>query len=141
MSRIYSLITPSSPVPFDVIHVDALQAVDQSKTTYTIQSQGFYFIHIGAGIPAYQQMSYTLRNGLSTPNVILTHTEPDGECVTSRDDIQFLGDQSLQISSDYPLFSYGFMQTTWSMFRLDDMLSPLIVFRVSRTSNQAFWST
>jgi hypothetical protein len=38
------------------------------------------------------------------------------------------------MSTDYPLYSDGFVQTTWSGFKLDDVMSSVSVFRVARTS-------
>jgi hypothetical protein len=38
------------------------------------------------------------------------------------------------MSTDYPLYSDGFVQTTWSGFKLDDVMSPLSVFRIARTA-------
>ena len=91
---------------------------------------------MSAGVPAYQTLQYTLRNSSSTPNILLTHTEYDGELVTSRDDIQYINEgHKLFISSTFPLYSDGLRQTSWSGFKLDDFMSPLILFSVARTSS------
>jgi hypothetical protein len=39
------------------------------------------------------------------------------------------------MSTDYPLYSDSFVQTTWGGFKLDDVMSPLSVFRAARTSS------
>jgi hypothetical protein len=39
------------------------------------------------------------------------------------------------MSTDYPLYSEGFLQTSWGGFKLDDVMSPLSVFRVARTAS------
>jgi hypothetical protein len=55
----------------------------------------------------------------------------------SRDDVQYLGEgQTIHMSSEFPLYSDSLMQTTWSGFRLDDIMSPLIIFRAAKTSPQ-----
>ena len=133
--RINPIIGSQSQLPFDVILIDSVPGFDNSKTFYTIKSSGFYLIHMSAGVPAYQRLQYTLQNASSTPNILLTHTEYDGELVTSRDDIQFFNEgQKLYISSAYPLYSDGLRQTTWSGFKLDDVMSSLILFSVARTT-------
>jgi hypothetical protein len=41
----------------------------------------------------------------------------------------------LYMSTDYPLYNDGLVQTTWGGFKLDDVMSPLSVFRAARTSS------
>jgi hypothetical protein len=136
-ARTSPLISASNPVRYDVILVDTAAGFNTDKTTYTVQSPGVYFIHMSAGVPPYQRLNYFLQGGTSTPNLVLNHTTFDGELVTSRDDIQFLGEgQTLYVSSDYPLYSDAMMQTSLSGFRLDNMMSRLVVFRAARTSPQ-----
>ena len=91
---------------------------------------------MSAGVPAYQRLQYTLNNASSTPNILLTHTAFDGELVISRQDMQFINEsQVLYISSNYSLYSDGLRQTTWSGFKLDDLMTPLILFSVVRTTS------
>jgi hypothetical protein len=136
-ARTSPLISASNPVRYDVVLVDTAAGFNTDKTTYTVQSPGVYFIHMSAGVPPYQRLNYFLQGGTSTPNLVLNHTTFDGELVTSRDDIQFLGEgQTLYVSSDYPLYSDAMMQTSLSGFRLDNMMSKLVVFRAARTSPQ-----
>jgi hypothetical protein len=60
----------------------------------------------------------------------------DGELVMSRDDIQYLGEgQTIYMSTDYPLYSDSMMQTTWSGFRIDEVMNPLVLFRAAKTTN------
>ena len=92
-------------------------------------------MHMSAGVPAHEQLQYTLQNASSTPNILLTHTAYDGELVTSRTDIHYLSEgQTLYISSAYTLYSDSLRQTTWSGFQLDDVVAPLILFSVARTT-------
>jgi hypothetical protein len=56
--------------------------------------------------------------------------------VTSRDDIQYLSDgQELYVSSDYTLYSDEMMQTSWSGFKLDDVINMEVVFRAARVTS------
>jgi hypothetical protein len=56
--------------------------------------------------------------------------------VTSRDDIQYLSDgQEVYVSSDYTLYSDGMMQTSWSGFKLDDVINMEVVFRAARVTS------
>ena len=91
---------------------------------------------MSAGVPAYERLSYSLQNASSVPNILLTHTAYDGELVTSRDDIQYINEgQKLYMSSAYSLYSDSLRQTTWSGFKLDDVVAPLILFSVARTAS------
>ena len=92
-------------------------------------------MHLSAGIPAYTMLRYTLHGAASSPNILLNHSLYDGEIVSSRDDIQYLTEgQTLHLSSDYSLYGDSMRQTTWSGFRLDEAMSPLVLFRVARMS-------
>ena len=123
-------------VPFDVLLIDSAEGFDITKTFYTTKSSGFFFMHMSAGVPAYQRLQYTLQNASSTPNILLSHTMYNGELVVSRDDIQYINEgQTLYMSSTYSLYSDGYRQTTWSGFKLDDVVAPLILFSVARTTS------
>ena len=123
-------------VPYDLILADTVKGFDDTRTTYTVKSAGFYFIHMSAGVPAYQMLDYTLNNASSTPNIILTHTSYDGETMTSREDIQYMSvDQKLYTSSSYTLYSDTMIQTSWSGFKIDDVMNIKVIFRVARTTS------
>ena len=129
-------INPQTQLPFDAILIDTAEGFDATRTFYTVKSTGFYFMHVSAGVPAYQRLNFAIQNSSTSPNLILTHTIFDGELVTSRDDIQFISEgQRLYISTNYPLYSDGMKQTSWSGFRLDDLMDPLVLFRSARTSS------
>jgi hypothetical protein len=61
-------------VPYDVILEDTLAGFNAAKTTYTVKSAGFYFMHLSAGVPRNQKLNCAIRNATSTPNVLLNHT-------------------------------------------------------------------
>ena len=127
---------PRQELDFDVVLVDTVNGFDTSKTFYTVNSSGFYFIHMSIGIPSFVKVNYALNNGSTTPNILLSHTKFDGEVVTSRDDVQYLNEgQRLYLSTDYSIYNDGMMQTTWSGIKLDDIMSTLIAFRVSRSTS------
>jgi hypothetical protein len=134
----YTPIAASNVLPFNQVLVDTAGGFDSSMTTYTARSSGFYLMHFSAGVPSYQKLAYYLRNGSTTPGIFLSHTSYNGELVSSRHDIQYVSEnQSLYISSDYPLFSDGLLQTTWSGFNLNSLMDTLVVLRAARTSNFA----
>lgn len=134
-ARYLHLYDGRDQVPFDLVLVDTVGGFNSAKTIYTVQTAGFYFIHMSAGVPASTPLNYALHNASSTPNLILTHTTFNGELVTSRDDVQYINEgKELYISTEYPLFSDSLLQTSWSGFRLNDIMNPLIVFRAARTS-------
>jgi hypothetical protein len=129
-------IAASNVLPFNQILVDTAGGFDSSKTTYTAKSSGFYLMHFSAGVPSYQRLAYYLRNGSTTPGIFLSHTSYNGQLVSSRHDIQYVSEnQSLYMSSDYPLYSDSLLQTTWSGFNLDSLMDSLVVLRAARTSN------
>jgi hypothetical protein len=131
-------IAASNVLPFNEILVDTAGGFDSSMTTYTAKSSGFYLMHFSAGVPSYQRLAYYLRNGSTTPGIFLSHTSYDGQLVSSRHDIQYVSEnQSLYMSSDYPLYSDSLLQTTWSGFNLDSLMDSLVVIRAARTSNFA----
>ena len=124
-----------SPVPFDVILVDTASGFDAAKSKYTIASSGFYFIHMSVGVPINKYINYALRNVSSEPNIILSHNSFNDELVTSRSDIQYLNEgQVIYMSSDYTLYSDSMLQTSWSGFNLNDVMSTVVFFRAARTS-------
>ena len=132
----YSPVGANERVPFDTVLVDTTSSFDETKAVYTARSSGFYFFHMSAGVPAYQRVNLALHNASSIPNLILTHTTLDGELVMSRDDIQYVSEnQSVYLSSDYPLYSDSLLQTSWSGLRLNEFMSPLVLFRAARTSS------
>ena len=115
--------------------IDTAKGFDSLKAVYTVKSAGFYLMHMSAGIPANQELRYILNNASSTPNILLTHADYNGNIVTSRDDIQYLSEgQTLYMSTDFTLYSDIMRQTTWSGFKIDDLMSPLIIFRAARKS-------
>jgi hypothetical protein len=123
-------------VPYDVILEDTLAGFNAAQTTYTVKSTGFYFMHFSAGVPRNQKLNCAIRNASSTPNVLLNHTSLNDDMVTSRDDIQYLSDgQELYVSSDYTLYSDEMMQTSWSGFKLDDVINMEVVFRAARVTS------
>ena len=125
-----------SQVPFDAILIDTAGGFDSAKTIYTANASVFYYFHMSAGVPAYTRLNYAQRNGTTTPNILLTHTTFDGELVVSRDELQYLNkDQSIYMSSEYSLYSDSLLQTSWSGFRVDDIMSSLVLFRVARISS------
>jgi hypothetical protein len=129
-------IAASNVLPFNEVLVDTADGFDSSMTTYTAKSSGFYLMHFSAGVPSYQRLAYYLRNGSTTPGIFLSHTSYNGQLVISRHDIQYVHEnQNLYMSSDYPLYSDGLLQTTWSGFNLDTLMYSLVVFRAARTSN------
>ena len=133
--RINSIIGSQSQLPIDLITIESVSGFDNSKKIYAVKSSDFYLIHMSAGVPTYQRLLYTLQNASSTPNILLTHTEYDGESVTSSHDKKFFNeDQKLYISSAYPLYSDELCQTKRSGFKLDDVMSSLILFSVARTT-------
>ena len=133
--RVTSLVGANSPVPFEVLLIDTDEGFDSTKSIYTVKSAGLYFMHLSAGIPAYEMLRYTLRNASTSPNILLTHKAFNGEVVTSRDDVQYLSEgQAVYTSSDYTLYSDIMRQSTWSGFNLNNIMSHLIVFRVARSS-------
>jgi hypothetical protein len=92
--------------------------------------------HFSAGVPAFQDLAYYMRNGSSTPNLLQTHDGFSGDYVTSRHDIQYINEkQQLYMSSDFDLVSDSMMQTTWAGIKLDDIMDPTVAFSVARTSN------
>ena len=124
-----------SPVPYEAILVDSVSGFDETKTVYKVKSSGFYFIHLSAGVPAYQRLNYLLRNGTSEPSILLMHASFDGELVTSRDDVQYLSENPiLHVSSDYSLYSDGMLLTSWSGFNVDKVMENVVLFRAARTS-------
>jgi hypothetical protein len=132
----YTPIAASNVLPFNQVLVDTAGGFDSSMTTYTAKSSGFYLMHFSAGVPPYQRLAYYLRNGLTTPGIFLSHTSYNGQLVSSRHDIQYVSEnQSLYMSSDYPLYSNGLLQTTWSGFNIDSLMDSLVVLRAARTSN------
>jgi hypothetical protein len=99
-------IAASNVLPFNQVLVDTAGGFDSSMTTYTAKSSGFYLMHFSAGVPSYQRLAYYLRNGSTTPGIFLSHTSYNGQLVSSRHDIQYVSEnQSLYMSSDYPLYS------------------------------------
>ena len=123
-------------VPFDTVLVDTAGGFDDSKTFYKARLGGFYLMHMSAGVPAFVRLRYTLQGTSSAANILLTHRSYDGEVVISRDDIQYIEDgQTFSMSSDDSLYSDGMKQTSWSGFKIDDIVSPLILFRAARTSS------
>jgi hypothetical protein len=123
-------------VPYDVILEDTLAGFNAAKTTYTVKSAGFYLMHFSAGVPRNTKLNCAIRNATSTPNVLLNHTSLNDDMVTSRDDIQYLSDgQELYVSSDYALYSDDMMQTSWSGFKLDDVINMEVVFRAARVTS------
>jgi hypothetical protein len=135
-ARISTLPGAYDQVPYDVILEDTLSGFNAAKTTYTVKSAGFYFMHLSAGVPRNQKLNCAIRNATSTPNVLLNHTLFNDDIVTSRDDIQYLTDgQELYVSSDYTLYSDTMMQTSWSGFKLDDVINMEVVFRAARVTS------
>ena len=127
---------PYERVPYELILADTVNGFDDTKTTYTTKSAGFYFIHMSAGVPAYQMLGYKLNNASSAPNILLTHTSFNGEVMTSREDIQYiLANQTLYTSSSYTLYSDTMLQTSWSGFKIDDVMNTKVIFRVARTTS------
>ena len=123
-------------VPYEVILADTVDGFDETITSYTVKSAGFYFTHMSAGVPAYQMLDYTLNNASSTPNILLTHTSFDGEIVTSKEDIQYIpANTTLYISSRYSIYSDSMKQTSWSGFKIDDVINTKVIFRVARTTS------
>jgi hypothetical protein len=93
-------------------------------------------MHLSAGVPRNQKLNCAIRNASSTPNVLLNHTSLNDDIVTSRDDIQYLSDgQELYVSNDYTLYSDDMMQTSWSGFKLDDVINMEVVFRAARVTS------
>ena len=126
----------SNRVPYELILADTVDGFDDTRSTYTVQSAGFYFIHMSAGVPAYQMLDYKLNNASSAPNILLTHTSFDGEIMTSREDIQYISaNQILYTSSNYTLYSDTMLQTSWSGFKIDDVMNTKVIFRVARTTS------
>ena len=93
---------------------------------YIIPSSGYYFIYISVGVPAYYtRLNIALRNASTTFNLLLAHAY----------DIQYISKgRELYISTEYPLYRYSVLQTSWSGFKQGYLMSPLILFRVARTS-------
>ena len=123
-------------VPYELILADTVNGFDDTKTTYTVKSAGFYFMHMSAGVPAYEMLGYKLNNASSAPNILLTHTSFNGEIMTSREDIQYISaNQTLYTSSSYTLYSDSMLQTSWSGFKIDDVMNTKVIFRVARTTS------
>jgi hypothetical protein len=132
-ARTITLSGAFDQVPYNVILEDTLAGFNAAKTTYTVKSAGYYFMHLSAGVPRNTKLNCAIRNATSTPNVLLNHTSLNDDIVTSRNDIQYLSDgQEVYVSSDYTLYSDGMMQTSWSGFKLDDVISMEVVFRAAR---------
>ena len=141
-ARVSTLPGANNQVSYQVILVDTVKGFDDTKTTYSVKSAGIYFIHMSAGVPAYQKLSYSLRNASSSPNILLNHTSFDGEIVTSREDIQFLPtSEKLHTSSSHTLYSDTMLQTSWSGFKIDDVMNMKVIFRVARTTSYAVMDT
>ena len=91
---------------------------------------------MSAGVPANQRVNLTLHNASSIPSLTLTHKTLDGELVMSCDDIHYVSEsQSVYLSSDYPLYKDSLLQTSWSGLRLNEFMSPLVLFCAARTSS------
>ena len=70
------------------------------------------------------------------PNIVLNHSSYDGELVTSRNNIQYLPEnQTLYMSSGFSLYSDTLLQTTWSGFKIDDVVNSKVIFSVARTTS------
>jgi hypothetical protein len=135
-ARTITLSGAFDQVPYNVILEDTLAGFNTAKTTYTVKSAGFYFMHLSAGVPRNTKLNCAIRNASSTPNVLLNHTSLIDDIVTSRNDIQYLSDgQEVYVSSDYTLYSDGMMQTSWSGFKLDDVINMEVVFRAARVTS------
>lgn len=91
---------------------------------------------MSTGVPINTYLNYALQNASSIPNVILTHKSFNGELVTSRNDIQYLNEgQVIYMSSGYTLYSDTMLQTSWSGFNLNDVMSTVVLFRAARNSS------
>ena len=137
-ARISVLPGENNRLPYDIILADIVDGFDDTVTTYTVKSADFYFIHMSAGLPAYQMLDYTLNDASSAPNILLTHTSFDGEIVTSREDVQYIpANSTLYVSSSYSLYSDSMLQTSWSGFKIEDVINANVIFCVARTTNYA----
>jgi hypothetical protein len=97
---------------------------------------GFYLFQMSAGVPINQNLRYYMRGGSSTPGLLVSHQQFDGEFVTSRHDIQYVNEnQQLYLSTTHDLQSDGFVQTSWCGFKLDDVMNRTVLFSVARTTN------
>ena len=128
---------PVQKVVFDKVSLfrsEQTENYDYLSSTLTVYQSGLYWFHMAAGIPANTQGSFFIVGLNYTIGIIKSNTAYLDE-PTSTDGLSWVDSgKTLCISTNYSLYSssqYG--ETTWSWFRLDNIMKQLIAFYVVNT--------
>lgn len=69
----------ANPLAYDVTNVDTKLGFNGARSVYTVPTDGYYMMHMSAGIPAYEALRYTLRGAPTSPNSLMTISKYNGE--------------------------------------------------------------
>ena len=127
---------PRKPYVFQ--QITAVRTSDYNLSTgyFTTQMKGTYIMHVSSAVPAGATLNLVIDGGGLNVNILFTTTNNDGWDTTSRDVIYY-STQATQILLDLKggaSASNSFLQTSWSAFLLDNVMSPVIAFCTSRSS-------
>ncbi len=97
----------------------------------------FYWLHLSVGLYPYTAADVRIIGTTNNPNVLRGHNAWSGYDTSSRDELFCLAPvlNTMTLSSDGPLYSDAYFQTTFSGFQLDNVMGGTVVgFSVGRTS-------
>ena len=120
----------SAPVKFEHQTVNEGLNFNINTSSFTAPSDGYYWFHLTAHIPAFTMCDYRLVGTHQSRNVIRMHTRFN-QGTFSRDDVQLLTKgEAIYVTSDYSLATSRLAHSSFAGFRMDSLFKPFIVFVV-----------